>query len=323
MSILTCELGYPHIHVSTLYILFDFWKKYFFNSIFIGEKPKFPMKLIDDIQKECEPSKPSEDQYKAVEDFAATKVIVVIQSCNNAEYFAALQAIERPPLPMFDKPVRYPINKFTIVVGTFAGKDAAIVRTEQGIECRDDLTTVLSFFPNATMLLGLGVCMGINHKLGDVLVGEKIQIEGKPKVRPGKLQLAGTRIEAKKTVRNVFCDTTGWNQFECTDVPKDSGIKARISEAFSGCILSTPNLLDDPSIKQGLESETPPLIGAEMEGWVLFKYIEKKFPKIESLIIKGISDYGDGTKNKDWQLTAAKAALDYARFKLEKAFYCM
>ena len=293
---------------------------FFFNSIFIDEKPKFPMKLIDDIQKECEPSEPSEDQYKAVKDFAATEVTVVIQSCNNAEYFAALEAIERPPLSMFYKPVKYPVNKFTIVVGTFAGKGAAIVRTRQGTKCRDDLTTVLSFFPNATMLLGLGVCMGIKHKLGDVLVGEKIQIEENPKVRPGKLQLAGTCIEAKQTMRNVFCDTTGWNQFECTDVPKDSGVKARISKAFSGCILSSPNLLDDPSIKQGLESETPPLIGAEMEGWVLFQYIEKDFPIIESLIIKGICDYGDGTKNKDWQLTAAKAAVDYARFKLEKAF---
>ena len=208
---------------------------------------------------------------------------------------------------LINKPVRYPIDKFTIVVGTFAGKNAAIVRTEQGIKCRDDLTTVLPFFPNATMLLGLGVCMGIKHKLGDVLVGEKIQLEEKPKVRQGKLQLDGTRKEAKQTMRNVFCDTTGWNNFKCTGMPEGSGAKACISEAFSGCVLSSPNLLDDPSIKHRLESETQPLIGVEMEGWILFEYINKSFPKIESLIIKGICDYGDGTKNKDWQLMAAKA----------------
>ena len=217
---------------------------------------------------------------------------------------------------MFDKPVRYPIDKFTIVVGTFAGKNAAIVRTKQGTECRDDLTTVLSFFPNATMLLGLGVCMGIKHNLGDVLVGEKIQLEVNPKVRRGKLQLVGTCKEAKQTVGNVFCDTTGWSHFECTTMPEGSGAKPRISKAVSGCILSSPNLFD-PNIKHGLESETQ-LIGAEMEGWVLFEYIEKDFPKIKSLIIKGICDYGDGTKDDDWQLTAAKAAVDYARFKLDK-----
>ena len=61
---------------------------YIFN-----EKPKFPMKLIDDIQKECEPLKPSEDQHEAVKEFSATKVKVIIQSCNKAEYTAALEAL--------------------------------------------------------------------------------------------------------------------------------------------------------------------------------------------------------------------------------------
>ena len=107
-------------------------------------------------------------------------------------------------------------------------------------------------------------------------------------------------------MRNVFCDTTGWNNFKCTDVPEGSGAKAHISEAFSGCILSSQNLLDDPSIKHRLESETQPLIGVEMEGWVLFEYINKSFPKIESLIIKGICDYGDGTKIKTGSLWQQK-----------------
>ena len=281
------------------------------------------MKLIHVIQNECEPLKPSEDQYEAVTDFA-DEVKVVIQSCNDAEYFAALEAIE--PLPRFNKPVRYPNDEnFTIVVGTFAGKNAAIVRTKQGNECREDLKTILPRFKNAKMLLGVGVCMGIKHKLGDVLVGKKIWLQEKIKVRQGKLELDGTCREAKQTVANVFCDTTaGWNQFECTDVPKGIGAKARVSEVFCGYILSSPGLWDDPDIKDGLECETLPLIGAEMEGWVLFKYIDEnkdfEFPKIESIIIKGICDYGDGTKDKVWQLTAAKAAVDYARFKLKNAF---
>ena len=282
------------------------------------------MKLIDAIQKKHELSIPLEYQHQDVKDFAA-KVKVVIQSCNDAEYFAALEAIECPP--MFDKPVRYPTDKFTIVVGIFAGTNAAIVRTKKGNQCRKDLTTILPWFVNAKMLLGVGVCMGIKHKLhlGDVLVGEKLQLEENIKVTRRKLQLDGTCREAKQTVRNIFCDTTvGWNQFECTDVPEGTGAKARVSEVFCGYILSSPGRWDDHDIKDGLECETLPLIGAEMEGYVLFNDIEEiedsKFPKIESLIIKGISDYGNGKKNKDWQLMAAKAAIDYVKFKLKKAF---
>ena len=175
------------------------------------------MELIGVIQRECEPLKPLEDQHQvAVKDFAATKVKVVIQSCNEAEYAATLKAIKRLPLPMFDKPVRYPNDEnFTIVVGTFAGQNTAIVRTEQGTKCRDDLTAILHFLPNATMVLGLGVCMEIKHKLGDVLVGEKIQLKENPKVRRGNLQLVGPCNEAKQKVRNVFCDTTGCQMYRC------------------------------------------------------------------------------------------------------------
>ena len=53
-----------------------------------------------------------------------------------------------------------------------------------------------------------------------------------------------------------------------------------------------------------------------MEGWVLFT----DFKNIASIIIKGMSDLGNDTKADDWQLTAAKAAVDYAHFKLGKNF---
>ena len=115
-----------------------------------------------------------------IRKFAADKVIVVIQSCNDAEYYAALDKIEA--LPEFGKRVKYP-DKHTIVVGIFAGWIAAIVRTGQGNECRNDLTEILGIFKKAKYLLGLGVCMGIKAKLGDVLFGKKLQIEKIPSLK--------------------------------------------------------------------------------------------------------------------------------------------
>ena len=53
-----------------------------------------------------------------------------------------------------------------------------------------------------------------------------------------------------------------------------------------------------------------------MEGWVLYTHIQKEFPKVHAIIIKGVADYGDGTKDKRWQLTAAMAAVHYAHFQL-------
>ena len=303
-----------HAHVSTAKYIKHF-------NLHTDERPKYPMELIDDIMSTTyDPLLPSNaSQREEIKKFAANQVNVIIQSCNNAEYYAALEKMEAATdsLPMFDKPVKYPTGKYTIVVGTFAGNNAAIVRTGQGNKCRNDLKEILSYFPHAKYLLGLGICMGIKGKFGDVLIGKKVQIEENLKLENGELKLRGTREDATQTMRNIFCDdTTGWKGFECTATAEGGTSEPRTSLVFSGCILSSPTLLNDSNIKQGLEKESQTLIGAEMEGWVLFT----AFKDIESIIIKGISDYGDGTKVDDWQLTAAKAAVGYAHFKLGKNF---
>ena len=266
------------------------------------------MELIDDLAATYSKSlKVPSDEEEFIKD-AADKVNVVIQSCNDAEYYAAL--------PRLTEPVKYPSSK-PIVVGMFAGRNAAIVRTGKGNEFRKDLKEILRIFPNTNYLLGLGVCMGIKQKFGDVLVGKMIQIEENLKFQNGRLVLRGTRENVKETMKDVFCDDTrGWKRFECTAAAEDS--EARTSQVYTGCILSSSLLLNDEGTKQGLEEETQGLIGAEMEGWIAFEDFKSTGRK--SITIKGVSDYGDGKKSDDWQLTAAKAAVDYAHFKLESAY---
>ena len=55
-----------------------------------------------------------------------------------------------------------------------------------------------------------------------------------------------------------------------------------------------------------------------MEGWAQIEYTPEQ---VKCIIIKGIADFADSTKDKTWQLTAAKAAVDYAHFKLKEAGY--
>lgn len=52
-----------------------------------------------------------------------------------------------------------------------------------------------------------------------------------------------------------------------------------------------------------------------MEGGVLLEFERKR--KIKGVIvIKGVVDYADGKKSKEWQYTAAMAALNYTKIKL-------
>ena len=255
-----------------------------------------------------------EDKKEALKDFA-DKVEVVIQCCNEHELYAVLEKTKAPQLETeisFEKSVRYPHRKF-IAVGTFACKKAAVIRTDQGNACREALVEVLGIFKNAKFLLGLGVCAGFNNKLGDVLVGVEIEAAENMKQSEDGILPRGERKRAAESVRDTFRDPAGWDSFPCT---ADS---SRAAKVVFGCIFSSPLLLNKKGPREELKKKG--YIGLEMEGWVMFTTIEKKFPNVASIIIKGISDLADGTKSDDWQLTAAKAAVDYAHFKLEDAYF--
>ena len=51
-----------------------------------------------------------------------------------------------------------------------------------------------------------------------------------------------------------------------------------------------------------------------MEGHILVQRVQKEKPDLHVAVIKGISDFADGNKHEEWQLTAAMAAVDYAKY---------
>ena len=69
-------------------------------------------------------------------------------------------------------------------------------------------------------------------------------------------------------------------------------------------------IINNHAIKHSLLQQG--YIGGEMEGWALFK-MQEKYPRIESIIIKGISDYGDGTKDSEGNTTQVKVKLTAAK----------
>ena len=89
---------------------------------------------------------------KAVQLFAKR----VVLTCNENEYWAALERLEPPTKvdgsEIRDCPIIYP--QVGSVIGWFAGCRAAVVRTGQGNKCRDELTTALTkSFPNGKAVI--------------------------------------------------------------------------------------------------------------------------------------------------------------------------
>ena len=248
----------------------------------------------------------TDSERQAVKDFSM-KVQVVIQTCNEAEYYAALERLNSPRIENynFDKPVDYPHSELSIVVGTFAGIDAAIIA--HGANYKAELETVFrDVCTNAKLLLRLGVCFGLKFdlKFADVLVASEI----------GVSQLDSDGLDPREEVQQVapsmhklFCrHPNTWDGIVVCKEPND-----RIARVYVGRLFGAIN---DPDSRQRRSSQE--YLGREMEGWAPIEYT----PEIKSITIKGIASFVFA-EDTTWQLTAAKAAVDYAHHKLERAGY--
>ena len=252
--------------------------------------------------------------------------MIIIQSCNDNEYYASLELMKAPEilkpdgqLQLFERAVRFPNDDdMTITLGMFADRKAAIAWTGQGADCEPHIRNVLTWFPSTKAIIGVGVAFGMKRdavKFCDVLVPSRIaDYASRPRAQDGGFHSRGPVVETE----SMFCkDTIGW-EFTCTKTN-------RLAEVVPGLLVSGPFLLDDPAVKQRMLEQFQDAKGGEMEGWVLYTHIIKddkimgNHPNLKVFIIKGVADYADGKKDKKWQLTAAMAAARYTNFKLKNS----
>ena len=174
-----------------------------------------------------------EESRQAVVEFA-TNVKVVIQTCNDAEYYAALEKLKPPQIMIknqeFTKPVEYPHSEIRIVVGTFADIDAAVIKTEQGAKCKTELGTVLRH-----------VCTSVKNnfakhdlKFADVLVGKEIDAVLTPKLKSN-----GTMDPVAKSKRHQDqCRSCSVMMLTCGTISSSAKSQAYILPEHSLDVLS-------------------------------------------------------------------------------------
>ena len=299
-------------------------------TIFLVEdtsKPKFAADECESVTKKVNPAilhvhQTDETTMKAVGLFAR-QVVLILHTCNDNEYWAALERLEPPTAEdgsnIRDRAVKYPGTPS--VIGWFAGYRAAVVRTEQGNKCRIELTKALTeSFANAQVIIGAGIAYANSQKrkFADVLISDQIENFVQYRKEGDKITNRGPRVEIDPNVQKVFKkpagDWTSIRPFRCAD-------NDRPSKAHTGCIVSAPTLVRDEVLKEQLMKHTPDCIGGEMEGWVLLEMKRELFfqykKNVEVIVIKSVADYGDRKKGDDWQWTAAKAAMDCIHYCLE------
>ncbi|XP_068735893.1 death domain-containing ATP nucleosidase-like isoform X3 [Montipora capricornis] len=160
----------------------------------------------------------------------------------------------------------------------------------------------------------VGFCGGMNAKkakLGDVVVSAKLISYAPRKVTEGGIELRGTIVPLGKKLNDLLRDADhGWK-------PPLQNLE-EAGKAVNGTMLSGPVLVNNKNERAKLLEEYPNAIAIEMEGEGV--YTAAHDLDIEWAVVKGISDYADGTKDstKDWQCYASVMSASLVAHVLRK-----
>jgi nucleoside phosphorylase len=264
------------------------------------------------------------------------EVQIILHTVNNNEKWAVLNYMKPPEIcpgkPLTDKVIDLHEPNW-IVLGMFGGYKCAMIQTKMGADSHNEVEDALDEFPNARVIVALGVAYACNPdkaKYGDVLVSKVIDGVGNVKHTSEGLiicRASSTRLTPVSPIlEHIFArgeeTWSVYKDFRCTKSNRE-GNAGRQSKVHSGNIISDKVLIDNKEIRDKMTSNTPEVIGGEMEGVSLVE-IQKRHARkkaiprdFDVIVIKGVADYADGRKDKKWQFTAAMAAADYVNHKLE------
>ena len=204
----------------------------------ILEKPIYTDEDEQSLREEHSPAMtpqsctPEHDELKKFSE----EVEIIIQTVNNHEYNAATTCMKAPPDRNFTKAVIFP--RIGSVVGMFAGKKTALIKTGQGDKARKGIEDALETFPKALCILGIGVCYSSydsKHHCGDVLVSNRIRISTTPKITLTSVEFRGPIIEVNESLSRIFCDSSDVfdKKFLVSKSPEE-----RYSKIYPGLLLS-------------------------------------------------------------------------------------
>lgn len=244
------------------------------------------------------------------------QVKIILQVVNENEYQAAITILE-PPSGSFPKAVVFPSPGK--VVGMLGKHKTALIHTDVGSKATDYIQDGLDKFPAARFVIGVGVAYALDRskcKLGDVLVSKTISNLENIKFDGGKVIDRGETIDVVKSITSIFCKGLMFKEpYVVSSNGRTAKVHGRTAKVHSGKIISYTALLNSKEMRDKIHAALHEPIGGEMEGGQLLQFQKKN--KVEGIVVvKGVSDYADGKKSKEWQFTASLAALNYVKDKL-------
>jgi len=254
-------------------------------------------------------------------------VKLILLTCNENEKLAVYEKMNPPIVGSSRSPLKRAlyVPQHDLVIGIFAGYTVAVLTTEQGKKADIPLKTALDLFQNAEAIIAVGVGYGKGDdsiKFADVMVSDHIENASQVSMvgtndHDTHVEARGGRLPIKNELLRYFKCASDWYHENGFQVSKDG----RKSQAQVGTIVSCETLVRAISLRDEYMSLMAKSVGGEMEGCSLLnmiEWMEQERRPLSVIVIKGVADYGDNRKDKRWQLTAAKAAVDFVYYCLEQ-----
>ena len=280
------------------------------NVCFVGKMP-----LKDNQCEEIKTPKLKQDNLDYRE--FCERVQYVFSIVNDNEFNAATTMITAPDIED-DNDVITNID-VCVYIGMMGNQPVGLIRHGPGRYCSKVLNKGIKNFPNAKYLVAVGICYGFSHtntELADVLISKKIIDLGSCRISEGSIEIRGDNTKMKDEIYNVFCVNA--DQVKGLEVAH-----GRYAKHLVGKIASGPYFGDNAELMEKIYNQVKPAYGGEMEGGELLRLQKdgidmpdgtKKY--IQVIVIKAVTDYADGTKNKEWQFIGAQAAFHYVKGKM-------
>ena len=254
----------------------------------------------------CEPSPQPNSNVRKLEKFRH-QILLILHVVNEKEVTAATSFIKAPN-GSSEKAIYYRDH----IIGMFAGQKIALVQTQPGGYCQEEMEKALRNFPNARYIIGVGICFAYDrkkHRFGDVLISQMISDFRNYKFSGDQVIDRGETKQVSEDLSSIFCNKIDLHWKKKFQVTSNTG---RCSKPHYGKFASAAILFDSLKEREKFRAAVPEVIGGEMEGCELLKVMNSSHNKVKGIIIiKGVADYGDGTKSKEWQFTAAMAAFHF------------
>lgn len=167
------------------------------------------------------------------------------------------------------------------------------------------------------VIINIGLAAGTNRgtqNLGDIVVAEKIRY-----YESGKIQV-GAKVPAPEyaIVGSHFVDQLATADYASWRLGASVGGKPR--NVFFGTIASGEKVVADQAFVDALLSQDRKIMGIEMESYGI---AAAAFARQEKLVlIRGITDFGDGAKNDDARLSAMEGAVRFLNEALRHGLLC-